>query len=105
MKTAIYIRSVDAPEQVDNRLTDLQKTGSDRGWTITGTYFDRVVGTSKGRNKLPGLSSLLSAISRHEVDAVMVWSLHHLGTSVDTLIDTLGELRRYGVKLVAHDHG
>jgi len=104
MKTVIYVRAADAPDQVENRLADLQKTVTDRGWTIADVYVDRIIGTSKGRNKLPGLSALLHAASRHEVDAVMVWSMHHLGTSVDTLLETLAELGRYGVKLVARNH-
>jgi len=96
--------AADAPEQADNRLADLQEPAADRGWTITGTYVDRAIGTTKGRHRLPGLSALLNSVSRHEVDAVMVWTVAHLGTSVDSLLETLGELRRYGVKLVACDH-
>src|SRR5271156_6033231 len=105
MKPVIYVRAADAPDQVDNRLIDLQETATNRDWTIAGVYVDRVIGTPKSRNRLPGLSALLNAVGSHEVDAVLVWSVSHLGTSVDTLIDTLGDLGRYGVKLVVHDHG
>jgi DNA invertase Pin-like site-specific DNA recombinase len=35
----------------------------------------------------------------------MVSSMHHLGTSVDTLLESLADLGRYGVKLVVHAHG
>jgi DNA invertase Pin-like site-specific DNA recombinase len=103
MKTAIYVRAADAPDQVDDRLADLRETVISRGWTIAGVHVDRVVGSSKGRNRLPSLSYLLNSVSRHEVDVVMVWTVSHLGTSVDTLIDTLADLDRYGVKLVARD--
>lgn len=103
MKTAIYIRAADAPDQVDNRLIYLQETVTDRGWTIASVHVDRIIGTTKGRNRLPGLSALLSAVSRHEVDVVMVWTVAHLGTSVDALLDTLADLGRYGVKLVVRD--
>jgi DNA invertase Pin-like site-specific DNA recombinase len=104
MKAVIYVRAADAPDQVENRLANLQATVTDRGWTITGTHVDRVVGSSKNRNKLPGLSALLNAVAHQEVDAVMVWTISHLGTSVDSLLDTLAELGRYGVKVVACDH-
>jgi hypothetical protein len=53
---------------------------------------------------LPDLSILLNTLTRHEVDAVEVWSVTHLGSSVDTLPDIFGDLDRYGVRLVAHDH-
>jgi DNA invertase Pin-like site-specific DNA recombinase len=103
MKTIIYIRAADAPDQVDCRLLHLQGTVADRGWPVSAVHVDRVIGT-KGRNRLPGLSALLNAVERNEVDTVMVWSLHHLGASVDSLIDTLAELNRHDVKLVVHDH-
>ena len=67
-------------------------------------HVDRSIGGTKGRNRLPGLSALLASIARHEVDVVMVWSVSHLGTSVDTLLDTLAEFHRHGVKVVVHDH-
>jgi hypothetical protein len=35
---------------------------------------------------------------------VVVQSLHHLGFSVESLLETLAELHRHGVKLVVHDH-
>jgi DNA invertase Pin-like site-specific DNA recombinase len=103
MKAVIYVRAADAPHRVDNRLIDLEETVADRGWTIAGVHVDRVVGSSKGRNRLPGLSAMLNSVARHEVDVVMVWSVAHLGNSVDTLIDTLADQDRYGVKLVAYD--
>ena len=30
---------------------------------------------------------MLGAVARHEVDVVLVWSLHHLGTSIDGLLE------------------
>ena len=104
MKLIIYVRSADAPDQIDDRLTILRNTAGDRGWTVSGVHVDRAIGSTKGRNKLPGLAATLSAIARQEVDAVVVWSLHHLGTSIDGLLDTLTELHRNGVRLIVHDH-
>ena len=71
--------------------------------TIAGTYLDPIIGSPKGRNKLPGLSALIHAISRNKVDVVMVWSVAHLATSLDALLDVLADLDRYGVMLVVHD--
>ena len=104
MKIIIYIRSADAPDQVDNRLAILTNTSADRGWTVAGVHIDRVIGPSKGRNRLPGHAAMLNAVARHEIDAVMVWSVHHLSTSLDGLLDTLAELHRHGVTLIVHDH-
>jgi DNA invertase Pin-like site-specific DNA recombinase len=103
MQTAIYVRAADAPEQVDERRIHLEDTISSRGWTIAGTYVDQIVGPLKNRNKLPGLSDLLNAASRNKVDVVMVWTVSHLATSLDTLLDVLADLERFGVMLVVHD--
>jgi DNA invertase Pin-like site-specific DNA recombinase len=99
----IYLRSADAPDRVDIRLIHLQDTATDRGWMVAGVHVDRAIGATRGRNRLPGLAAMLNAVARHEVDVVMVWSLHHLSTSLDGLLDTLAELHRHGVKLVVHD--
>jgi DNA invertase Pin-like site-specific DNA recombinase len=103
MQTAIYVRAADAPEHVDDRIIHLQDTIASRGWTIAGTYVDRIVGAPKNRNKLPGLSDLLNAVSRNKIDVVMVWTVSHLATSLDALLDILADLDRYGVKLVVDD--
>jgi DNA invertase Pin-like site-specific DNA recombinase len=103
MQTAIYVRAADAPEHVDVRLINLQKNVAGRGWTIAGTYVDPIIGSPKGRNKLPGLSALIHAISRNKVDVVMVWTVSHLAVSLDALLDILADLDRYGVMLVVHD--
>ena len=75
-----------------------------RGWTVVTVQVDRFIGVAKGRNRLPGLAAVLGAIARHEVDAIVVPSLHHLGSSVDSLLETLAKLHRRGVKLVVRDH-
>ena len=72
--------------------------------TVITVQVDRIIGVAKGRNRLPGLAAVLGAIVRREVDAIVVQSLHHLGSSVDTLLETLAELNRHGVKLVVHDN-
>jgi DNA invertase Pin-like site-specific DNA recombinase len=50
------------------------------------------------------LAAILGAVVRHEVDAIVVLSLYHLGFSVESLLETLAELYRHGVRLVVHDH-
>lgn len=104
MKTIIYIRASDAPDQVDSRLAILRNTSADRGWTVADVHIDRAIGSAKGRNRLPGHSATLNAVSHGEIDAILVWSIHHLGTSIDGLLDTLAEIYRHGVKLIVHDH-
>jgi hypothetical protein len=42
-------------------------------------------------------------IAHHEADVVVVCSPHHLGASVDWLLDTLAELQPHGVQVAIHD--
>ena len=72
--------------------------------TVITVQVDRIIGVAKGRNRLPGLAAVLGAIVRREVDAIVVQSLHHLGSWVESLLETLAELNRHGVKLVVHVH-
>ena len=104
IRVAIYNRSAYTRDRVRDRLVHLQDTAAARGWTVVTVQVDRMIGVAKGRNRLLGLAAVLGAIARHEVDAIVVQSLHHLGTSVDSLLETLAELYRHGVKLVVHDH-
>ena len=104
IRAAIYVRSAYTQDQVNNCLVHLQDTVAARGWTVVTVQVDRIIGVAKGRNRLPGLAAVLGAIARHEVDVIVVQSLHHLGFSVESLLETLAELHRHGVKLVVHDH-
>ena len=65
---------------------------------------DHQTPNSEQTGRIQGLAAIIGAIARHEVDAIVVQSLHHLGTSVDSLLETLAALHRHGVKLVVHDH-
>ena len=87
-----------------NCLVQLQDTVVARGWTVVTVQVDRFIGVAKARNRLAGLAAILGAIGRHEVDAIVVQSLHHLGFSVDSLLETLAVFHRHGVKLSVHDH-
>jgi DNA invertase Pin-like site-specific DNA recombinase len=87
-----------------NLQSNCRITVAARGWTVVTVQVDRIIAVAKGRNRLPGLAAVLGAIARHEVDVVVVQWLHHLGTSMDSLLETLAALHRHGVTLVVHDH-
>jgi DNA invertase Pin-like site-specific DNA recombinase len=99
-----YSRFCSASANMDESSSFLADVCAENGWRVVDILSDRPYGNSKSRIRLPGLAVLLRAVTRREVDIVLVRSLHHLGTSVETLLATLAELHRYGVKLVVHDH-
>ena len=104
MRAVIYIKSAYTQDQVDNFLVHLRDTVVARSWTVVAVQVDRTIGVTKARNRLTGLAAILGAIARCEVDPIVVQSLHHLGTSVHSLLETLAALHRHDVTLVIHDH-
>ena len=49
MKAAIYVRAAAAPEQVNDRITDLRDCVDDRGWTVGAVHVDRAIGGTEGQ--------------------------------------------------------
>ena len=55
------------------------------------------------RHRRGRIAAVLTAIARHEVDAIVVQSLHHLGSSVEPAGDQ-AKLHRHGVAGRPTDH-
>jgi DNA invertase Pin-like site-specific DNA recombinase len=68
-------------------------------------FEDAGIPGAKGRDKRPGLNSLLKAVARRDVDMVAAWSVDRLGRSLIDLLDFLRELHAKGVDLFLHQQG
>ena len=74
-----------------------EPTAAYRGRTVAAVHADRIIGTTRAGTTHRGLAAKLGAVvGRHEVDAVAGWSLHHLGTTVDSRLETMAERNRHG---------
>jgi DNA invertase Pin-like site-specific DNA recombinase len=86
---AIYLRVSTTDQTTDNQRRELEAVAERLGW--------RVVRFFEG----PGLSELLKAVARREVDLVV----DRLGRSRTDLLEVLGELHARGVDLYLHQQG
>ena len=102
MNTALYCRVSTADQTTDNQRLELEQVADRAGWTITQTFTDVISGT---RAKRPGLDALMLAVTRKDVDMVMVWDVSRLGRSLSHLVSLLEEFHAKGVNLYFHQQG
>ena len=99
MNTALYCRVSTADQTTDNQRLELEQVADRAGWTITQTFTDVISGA---RAKRPGLDALMLAVTRKDVDMVMVWDVSRLGRSLSHLVSLLEEFHAKGVDLYFH---
>ena len=73
-----------------------------KGWTLVGTYQDRLSGRSMAR---PGLSGALEAISRGEAEGIIVSKLDRLSRSILDFANLIAQAKKEGWNIVALDLG
>jgi DNA invertase Pin-like site-specific DNA recombinase len=101
MATAIYARVSTKDQTTDNQVEQLQQVAAKAGWAVSAVYAD-VVSGSKGREQRPELDAMLKAVTRREIDRVMVWSVDRLGRSLQDLVSTMQEIQAAGADLYLH---
>jgi len=101
-RAALYLRVSTDYQTVENQRLALEVTCEHRGWEVVQIYSDNGISGAKGRDKRPGLDSLLKDAIRGRFDVVLAWAMDRLGRSLVDLLATLGELEAAGVALVLH---
>jgi len=101
-RAAVYLRVSTDGQTTENQRLALEAVAAQRGWSIVATYEDAGVSGAKGRDKRPGLDTLLRDATRARFDAVMSWAMDRLGRSLADLIDTLRTLEGASVDLFLH---
>ncbi len=102
LRAAIYLRVSTGEQTVENQRRDLEAAAAQRGWTITATYADEGISGAKGRDKRPGLDTMLKDAMRGKFDVVMCWAVDRMGRSLADLVGTLQELHGAKVDLFLH---
>lgn len=102
MRAAIYLRVSTGEQTVENQRRDLEAAAAQRGWTIVATYADEGVSGAKGRDKRPGLDTMLKDATRGRFDVVMSWAVDRMGRSLVDLLGSLQELHAAKVDLFLH---
>jgi DNA invertase Pin-like site-specific DNA recombinase len=101
MATAIYARVSTKEQTTDNQIEQLKQVAAKAGWSVSAVHAD-VMSGAKGRQQRPELDAMLKAVTRREVNRVMVWSVDRLGRSLQDLVSTMQEVQAAGADLYLH---
>ncbi len=101
MATAIYARVSTKVQTTENQVEQLRQVAAKAGWSVSAVYAD-VMSGAKGRQQRPELDAMLKAVTRREVNRVMVWSVDRLGRSLQDLVSTMQEVQAAGADLYLH---
>src|SRR3982075_2309915 len=103
-RVAIYLRVSTARQDTDNQRRELEAVAERSGWEVVRIYED-VISGAKGRDKRPGLDSMMRAVNSKRFDMLLVWSVDRLGRSLTDLLGFLQNLQEKGVDLFLHQQG
>ena len=91
-RAALYLRVSTDGQSVENQRSDLTRLAELRGWEVVATYEDAGVSGSKGREKRPGLDTLLKDAQRRSFDVAVFWAVDRLGRSTASVVSAMDEL-------------
>ena len=102
MRAAIYARVSTNGQTVENQVRELQEVADRSGWKVAKVFQDQGISGKNGRDKRPQLDALLKAVTRREIDIVLVWAVDRLGRSLQDLLGILQEIHGAGADLFIH---
>ncbi len=105
MRAVLYLRVSTRDQDTDNQERELRVAATRLGHEIVGTYCDRGISGSKGRDERPEFDRLHRDASRGKFDLVMAWSVDRLGRSVQDLVAFLMHLHGTKTGLYLHQQG
>ena len=101
-RVALYLRVSTAKQDTDNQRRELEAVAERSGWDVVRIYEDAGISGAKGRDKRPGLDSIMRAVNAKRFDMVAAWSVDRLGRSLQDLVGFLGDLQSKKVDLYLH---
>ena len=103
-RVAIYLRVSTTRQDTDNQRRELEAVAERSGWEVVRIYED-VISGAKGRDKRPGLDSMMKAVNAKRFDMIAAWSVDRLGRSLTDLLGILQGLHDKKVDLFLHQQG
>ena len=88
-RVAIYLRVSTAKQDTDNQRRELEAVADRCGWDVVCIYEDAGISGAKGRDKRPGLDSMMKAVNAKRFDMVAAWLVDRLGRSLTDLLGIL----------------
>ena len=98
MNTVIYTRVSTNVQDYQRQIDELQQFASSRGWNVLQVFSEKVSGVKKNEERQE-LQSLMSYISTHNVEKVLVWELSRLGRNTLEVLKTIEEFNTLGISL------
>src|SRR5262250_289927 len=66
-RAALYVRVSTDAQTVENQIRELRQVAKRRGWDVVEVYSDAGISGAKGRNRRPGLDSMLQGRQQAEI--------------------------------------
>src|SRR6478609_110418 len=104
-RVAIYLRVSTDKQTTDNQRRELEAVADRSSWKVVRVFEDAGISGAKGRDKRPGLDSMMKAVNAKRFDMVATWSVDRLGRSLTDLLGILQGLHEKGVGLFLHQQG
>lgn len=98
MNTVIYTRVSTSVQDYQRQIDELQQFASSCGWNVLQVFSEKVSGAKKNEERQE-LQSLMSYISTHNVEKVLVWELSRLGRNTLEVLKTIEEFNTLGISL------
>jgi DNA invertase Pin-like site-specific DNA recombinase len=78
-RVAIYLRVSTTEQTTANQERELRAVASRMGCEVVKLYRDHGLSGAKGRHERPQFNRLCRDATKREFDAIMAWSVDHLG--------------------------
>jgi DNA invertase Pin-like site-specific DNA recombinase len=98
IRAGIYARVSTDDQDPAMQIEALNKYCENRGWTVGATFVDVASGSIIDR---PERKKLILMAKQRQLDAIAVWKLDRWGRSTQDVINTVEELRAFGVTFVS----
>lgn len=85
-------------QDYQRQIDELQQFASSCGWNVLQVFSEKVSGAKKNEERQE-LQSLMSYISTHNVEKVLVWELSRLGRNTLEVLKTIEEFNTLGISL------
>jgi DNA invertase Pin-like site-specific DNA recombinase len=104
-KVALYARVSTTDQTTENQLLELREVARRNGWSVSREFIDHGVSGAKSAQDRPAMANLMKAITRREIEGVLVWDVSRLGRSLQDLVSILNEIRSKSIDLYIHKQG
>jgi DNA invertase Pin-like site-specific DNA recombinase len=80
------------------QLSEMREYCKRQGWEVYREFVDRMSGKKANR---PALDELMEAAKLRKFDVVLVWKIDRFGRSVRHLVNSVEQLRNWGVRFIS----